>query len=127
VGGRGKTILVVDDEPSIRLLCRVNLELEGRHVLEAGTLDQARGILEHEIVDVLLLDLHIAGEDGAMLLHELHDRESGIRVALLTGSVDISELNVELADAVLAKPFSLETLVGTVQQLADAGAKSGWR
>ena len=35
-------VLVVDDEPSIRLLCRINLELEGFDVLEAGTLAEAR-------------------------------------------------------------------------------------
>jgi two-component system, OmpR family, alkaline phosphatase synthesis response regulator PhoP len=117
---------VVDDEPAIRLLCRVNLELEGRRVLEAGTLSAARQVLDEEEVDVLLLDLHIAGEDGGTLLRELHDRESGVRVALLTGSVDIDKVDAELADAVLAKPFSLGTLVGTVKQLADAGARSEW-
>jgi DNA-binding NtrC family response regulator len=127
VGARGKTILVVDDEPSIRLLCRVNLELEGNHVLEAGTLDEARRILEADDVDVLLLDLHVEGEDGGTLLRELHDRESSTRVALLTGTVDIAQADSTLADAVLAKPFSLETLAGTVQQLVDAGARTEWR
>jgi DNA-binding NtrC family response regulator len=127
VGGGGKTILVVDDEPSIRLLCRVNLELERYRVLEAGTLDDARSLLEQEDVDVLLLDLHVSGADGATLLRELQDRESGTRVALLTGTVDLKELDVAMADAVLAKPFSLETLVGTVQTLADAGARTEWR
>jgi two-component system, OmpR family, response regulator len=127
LGGGRKTILVVDDEPSIRLLCRVNLELEGNRVLEAGTLDDARRVLEQEEVDVLLLDLHVVGEDGATLLRELHDRESAARVALLTGTVDLNEGDVGMADAVLAKPFSLETLVATVQRLADAGARTEWR
>lgn len=125
MGGAGKTILVVDDEPSIRLLCRVNLELEGQRVLEAGTLDDARRLLEAEDVDVLLLDLHVAGEDGATLLRELHDRESGTRVALLTGAVDLSRIDVG-ADAVLPKPFSLETLTATVHDLAQAGARTEW-
>jgi two-component system, OmpR family, response regulator len=127
LGGGRKTILVVDDEPSIRLLCRVNLELEGNRVLEAGTLDDARRMLEQEEVDVLLLDLHVVGEDGATLLRELHDGESGARVALLTGTVDLNEVDVAMADAVLAKPFSLETLVATVRRLADAGARTEWR
>ena len=47
MGGEGghthvKTVLVVDDERSLRLLCRVNLELEGHVVHEAGTLAEAR-------------------------------------------------------------------------------------
>ena len=39
-------MLVVDDEPSLRLLCRVNLELDGHHVREAGTVADARRELE---------------------------------------------------------------------------------
>ena len=41
-GGTSRTVLVVDDERSLRLLCRVNLELDGHRVLEAATLAEAR-------------------------------------------------------------------------------------
>ena len=39
--GDGYTILVVDDDPALRMLCRVNLELDGYAVLEAGSVDEA--------------------------------------------------------------------------------------
>jgi DNA-binding NtrC family response regulator len=122
-----KTILVVDDEPSIRLLCRVNLELEGFRILEAGTLTEARDHLEGDGVDALLLDVHVGSEDGYELLRELGDSESGVRVALLTGSVDVDPANAQLADAVIPKPFSLDLLCGTVHRLVDAGSPSGCR
>jgi DNA-binding NtrC family response regulator len=127
VGGPAKTILVVDDDPSIRLLCRVNLELDGYRILEAGTLEEARIQLDRAEVDALLLDLHVGAEDGGALLRELHDRESGVRVALLTGTVDIDTVDARLADAVLPKPFTLEALAGTVRRLTDAGARTEWQ
>ena len=85
VGGR-RTVLVVDDEPSLRLLCRVNLELEGLRVLEAATLDEARGSLEREHVDVVVLDVHVGSGDGRDLLDELRAASSPTRVLMLTGA-----------------------------------------
>ena len=125
--GDPKTILVVDDEPAIRLLCRVNLELEGFQILEAATLDEARARLESDAVDAVLLDVHVGSELGYDLLRELHDRESGVRVALLTGSVDIESIDAGLADAVIAKPFSLQTLCNTARRLAEADSRTECR
>jgi DNA-binding response OmpR family regulator len=119
MGGRGVTVLVVEDEPSIRLLCRVNLELEGHRVLEAGSLAEARQELEANEVDVVLLDRHVGSEDGYELLRELRDRESGIRIALFTGSVEIGSEDRRIADAVLAKPFAIDELLSTVRGLAE--------
>jgi DNA-binding response OmpR family regulator len=127
VGGPGKTILVVDDDAAIRLLCRVNLELEGFRVLEAATLAEARDRLEGDTIDALLLDVHVGSEDGYELLRELSDGESPVRVALLTGSVDVATVDARLADAVIPKPFSLETLCATARTLTGAGSPSGCR
>ena len=44
-GTAAQTVLVVDDDDSLRLLCRVNLELDGYRVLEAGSLAEAREAL----------------------------------------------------------------------------------
>ena len=117
MGGLGKTILVVDDEPSIRLLCRVNLELDGLRVLEAGTLGEARTLLETEDVEAMLLDVHVAGERGSTLLYELRDAEQPVAVAFLTGSETLGASELAAADAVLRKPFALEALTTTVRHL----------
>ena len=127
MGAEAKTILVVDDDSAIRLLCRVNLELEGFRVFEAATLAEARDRLEDDEIDAMLLDVHVGSEDGYELLRELGDRESPVRVALLTGSVDIATVDARLADAVIPKPFSLETLCATARSLAGAGSPSGCR
>lgn len=116
------TVLVVDDDPSIRLLCRVNLELEGCKVREAGSLDQARSELGRGGVDVVLLDVHVGTRDGAELLAELRRDHPGLPVAMLTGSAGHAVLEQSQADAVLFKPFTLEQLTGTVRSLTSRPA-----
>ena len=83
-------VLVVDDEPAIRLLCRVNLELGGYDVREAGTLDAARAQLD-DGVDVVLLDIHVGNERGDVLLQELRKRQ--IPVVVVTGSADLESVD----------------------------------
>jgi DNA-binding NtrC family response regulator len=107
-------VLVVDDEPAIRLLCRVNLELAGYEVREAGTLREARVHLGEEIA-VVLLDMHVGAERGETLLAELQERR--IPVAVVTGSTDLESAGAQ-ADAVLGKPFTIEDLESTVARLA---------
>ena len=111
-------VLVVDDESAMRFLCRVNLELEGYRVVEAGTLDEARTLLESEPVAVVLLDLQVGLERGDILLEELRAREPRIPVAVVTGSADVDagERRIE-ADAVLAKPFTIDAMLCTVRSL----------
>jgi len=113
-------VLVVDDEPAIRLLCRVNLELEGFRVLEAGNVDEARERLAAEDVGVVLVDVHIGPVDGRDFARELRAHDPPRRVALLTGSIDLSAEEREGADAVVYKPFTIDELVETVQRLSRA-------
>jgi DNA-binding NtrC family response regulator len=118
-GGHKGVVLVVDDEPAIRLLCKVNLELDGYEVREAGTLDEARKHLEGP-VDVVLLDMHVGTERGEVLLEELIERR--IPVAVVTGSTDLATAGAR-ADASLGKPFTIEELEATVTRLAAQSAR----
>ena len=114
-GEAKQVVLVIDDEPAIRLLCRVNLELGGYEVWEAGSIGEARAKLAGD-VDVVLLDMHIGNERGDVLLDELVERE--IPVAIVTGSTDLEAIAGTSANAVLGKPFTIEELESTVASLA---------
>src|SRR5947209_20275104 len=94
--------LVVDDDAALRMLIRVNLELEGFEVREAVDVGQAEGSVAEARPDVVLLDVHLGGVESHDLLARL--RASGIPVALVTGCVDVDEYR-DRADAVVAKPF----------------------
>lgn len=115
----GGTVLVVDDEASLRLLCRVNLDLDGFTVFEAATLAEARDILDGTAVDVVVLDVHVAGDDGRDLLDELRAAESPARVVMLTGSADLTNPRLAAADAVMSKPFDPLDLTRTVRRLSN--------
>jgi DNA-binding NtrC family response regulator len=109
------TALIVDDDAALRLLCRVNLELEGFAVREAATVAEAEAAIAAERPDVVLLDVHLVGEQTHTLLARI--RADGIPVALVTGSVDMHDYR-DRADAVLGKPFAPQTLVDTALRLA---------
>jgi DNA-binding response OmpR family regulator len=107
--------LVIDDDAALRLLCRVNLELEGFTVREASSVAEAEAAVAAERPDVVLLDVHLGGDQSHELLARL--RGDGIPVALVTGSVDINDYR-DVADAVIAKPFEPQELVETARRLA---------
>lgn len=112
MGAEPATVLVVDDDPSLRLLCRVNLELEGYRVVEAANVETARAALADEPIDAILLDVHLGNDDGLALLPAIED--GGPSVALLTGSPGV---HLPEGATVIGKPFSIEELSETVRRL----------
>jgi DNA-binding response OmpR family regulator len=87
------TVLVIDDEAPIRLLCRVNLEAEGMSVLEAG--DGPTGLAKagDEHPDVILLDVMMPGLDGWGVAEVLLDGEetSEIPIIFLTARAEFRD------------------------------------
>lgn len=79
-------VLVVDDEPEIRELCRVNLEFDGYEVLEAGNGHEGLRMIRDERPDVVFLDLMMPGLDGWEVLRAVKedDATASIPVVLLT-------------------------------------------
>ena len=117
--GGGHSVLVVDDEPSIRLLCKVNLELEGYRVLEADSLAEARRHLRESDVAAVLLDVHVGSEDGRELVHEIRSARPSAGIALFSGTSGYAGVATAGADAVIPKPFTLDHLTETVARLAS--------
>src|SRR3569623_375033 len=96
------TALVVEDDAALRMLVRVNLELE-----------EAEAALARARPDGVLLDVHLDGRETLGLLARL--RADGVPVALVTGSVDVEEYR-DAADEVLAKPFVPQALVAVARR-----------
>jgi two-component system phosphate regulon response regulator PhoB len=119
---RPPRVLIVDDDASLRLLCRVNLELEGYRVVEAQSVAEAESVLAAETVDLVLLDVHIGADDGIALMRSLREREHTAAVVLFTGSAHLDRTTRAEADGVLAKPFRLEELFDVVHGLARRSA-----
>jgi DNA-binding NtrC family response regulator len=113
--GRTDSILVVEDDPSLRLLCRVNLELEGYTVREAATIDEAREELAASRPLMVFLDVHLGRESSDEVLDEL--RDARIPVCLVTGTADVAEYR-DRATEVLMKPYAPEALIDAARRLA---------
>ena len=111
--------LVVDDDAALRMLIRVNHDLEGCEVVEASTIEETEAALRVARPDVVLLDMHLGGEESTSLLARV--RAEGIPVALVTGSVDIHDYR-DAADEVLSKPFTPQALIAVARRLARVEA-----
>ena len=114
----GRTVLVVEDDPSLRMLCRVNLELDHYRVLEAESLRRAEELVRTEAIDIVLLDLHVGERDGRELLPLLRERQPGAAICLLSGTSETDPpQDEEGVGAFIRKPFELEDLTGTIERL----------
>jgi two-component system alkaline phosphatase synthesis response regulator PhoP len=114
------TVLVVDDEPDVRVLCKVNLEFEGYRVLEAGDGEAAIEMANREAPDLILLDLmmpHVNGWDVMKRLKE-DEKTANIPIVLLTAMADEASQMRGWEQGVLdyvTKPFNPLSLSKYVQ------------
>jgi DNA-binding response OmpR family regulator len=115
------TVLVVDDEAPIRLLCRVNLEAEGMTVLEAADGDKGLELARAEHPDVVLLDVMMPGRSGWEVAEELLGDEStsSIPIIFLTARAEIRDRakGIDLGGVNVTKPFNPVELAPLVQDL----------
>jgi CheY-like chemotaxis protein len=113
-------IVVADDDDGMRMLCRINLELSGYRVVEAGSGEELDRVLAGaETVALLLLDIHLGDRDGMEIARALRKDRPEIPIAFLTGSGFVSREDTDaVGDATISKPFTLEELTETVTRLA---------
>jgi DNA-binding response OmpR family regulator len=130
-----RRVLVVDDEPSIRLLCRVNLAAAGMEVLEAVDGEHALDLARTESPDIVLLDVMMPGVDGWMVAVELagDERTRDLPVVFLTARAERAdrERGHSLGGVgYLLKPFdplSLGEIVETTLERIDRGEREQLR
>jgi DNA-binding response OmpR family regulator len=110
-------ILVVDDDPQIRDLLQEYLAENGLRVSAALSSAQMSEVLAAEVIDLVILDLRLAGEDGMTIARALRD-QSAIPIVMLTGVRDEADrvMGLELgADDYLTKPFSPRELLARIR------------
>jgi two-component system KDP operon response regulator KdpE len=112
-----KLILVVDDEPRMVRFVRMNLELEGYQVAEAGSGMEALQKVRDDLPDLVLLDVMMPEMDGFETLERLREI-STVPVIMLTvrGDEEDRIRGLELgADDYVAKPFSPRELASRIR------------
>ena len=115
-------VLVIDDEPDVLLLCRVNLQHAGHQVTE--TLDGAEGVnlARQNAPDVVVLDLMLPQMDGYEVLEALHADPAtrDLPVIVLTAKAQVSEHSRSLAEGAvgfMTKPFAPDDLVRHLERV----------
>ncbi len=112
------TILVVDDEPEIRLLYRSELEDRGYKIIEASGSAECYSALEKNKVDLILLDIKLKGESGIDILQTLSSREKKVKVILATAySAYQDDFSTWLADGYWVKSLEFETLIEEINKV----------
>ncbi len=112
-------ILIVDDDASVREML---VEYFGDHAFEARAADSGaamRAEIEHDLPDVILLDLRMPGEDGLSLARYLRERYD-VGIVMVTASGDMVDRIVGLevgADDYIAKPFEPRELLARVRSV----------
>jgi two-component system alkaline phosphatase synthesis response regulator PhoP len=121
-------LLLVEDEPAVRMGLRLSLVRAGHQVLEAASAGEAWPLLEQ--ADLVLLDWMLPDEPGVRLLERLRSdsRYETLPVLMLTarsGEGDRVEGLTRGADDYLTKPFSTPELLARVQALLRRSGRAG--
>jgi DNA-binding response OmpR family regulator len=110
-------VLVVDDDPQICDMLQEYLTQNTLRVSVASSSGQMSQVLAGEAIDLVILDLRLAGEDGMAIVRSLRDT-SAIPIVMLTGVRDEADrvMGLELgADDYLTKPFSPRELLARIR------------
>ncbi|MGN6492180.1 MAG: sigma-54-dependent transcriptional regulator [Agriterribacter sp.] len=86
-----QTILIIDDEPTLRKLLSRLIGLEGYNVLAAGSLDEARKILSREMIPVILCDVRLPDGNGVDFTKEAIAKYPDVQIILMTAYGDIQD------------------------------------
>src|SRR5271169_3440079 len=117
------SILIVDDERSIRETCATVSEQCGMKAVVVATADEALQVLEHSAIDILLTNLKLQQSNGVDLLKQVHDRHPEVAAVVLTqyGTIE-SAVEVTRMGAVdyVTKPFRIEELRSRLERVARA-------
>ncbi len=122
--GFKRTVLVVDDDAALRMLCRVHLEEAGFRVVEASDGDEALETIRADRPDVVLLDIMMPRVSGWQVASDLlNDRSTDaipiIFISALTRNRERLRAFKVGAVGYLAKPFDPSTLGPTIKELLD--------
>ncbi|HEY2938438.1 MAG TPA: response regulator [Gaiellaceae bacterium] len=118
----GPLVLIVDDDDRLREYIRVNLEMEGYAVREAGSADEGLSVLDESTPDLVLLDVMMPHVDGWEMLRRVQERHGvgAIPVIMFSGKLDersAAEATSRGAQGFIGKPFNPQELIDQTKQL----------
>ena len=121
---RRRTVIIADDEPSVRLLVQATIGTDDYNVVEATDGNEAWSLIQEHRPSLVLLDIRMPGRTGLDILRaiRLDPNLAGTKVILLTASALASDMTAGLAagaDHYLTKPFSPRDLLSRVDEALE--------
>ena len=120
---KGLKVLVVDDEPHIREMLREALEGSDAEVVIARSGFDAIDVSRRQRFDLAVVDFSMPGISGRALVERLKQPEPRLKVLVVTGRLDETDLNATGVDLVLRKPFDLAELQTILIQALGDGSR----
>ncbi|MGM8211433.1 response regulator [Virgibacillus sp. W0430] len=120
-------LLVVDDQPGIRLLLSDILENEGYTIDLARTGKEAIVKVEQNAYNLIILDYKLPIIDGKQVIVQLEAMNIGIPVILMSGLIENVDKNTkesQLVKAIVAKPFNIQDICKTVSNILRKNANA---
>ena len=114
-----KTVLLIEDESDTYFLVNGFLQAEGFEVYHAGSIAEAGYFLDRKKPALVLLDNRLPDGHGMHFINKLREKHPAAKVVVISG-VDVGAREYALesgADAFIRKPFTKDTLLGTVGYL----------
>lgn len=122
------SILIVDDEPQMREVLSLFLTEHGYQVFMASSSTETLKMVKQKHVDLVVLDIGLAGEDGLKLLCEIKALRPGTQVVMLTGMGFVEDLLEEAhqkgADGYVSKGLPMDELLLEITRVSKALAAS---
>jgi CheY-like chemotaxis protein len=120
----GQTVLVVDDEPTVRMLVTETLQDLGYTALEAGDGTAALTIVQSAVrIDLLVTDVGLPGLNGRQLAEAARRVRPGLRVLFITGYAHNAAIGngglLGPGMEIITKPFALEMLASKIREMIE--------
>ena len=122
--GTGEVVLVIDDEPTIRMLVGEVLAESGYAVIEAPDGSAGLRVLESNArIDLLITDVGLpGGMNGRQVADAARVSRPGLKVLFITGYAEnaiLGRVRLDKGTSVLAKPFQMEKLAGRIREMME--------
>ncbi len=117
---RPARILIVDDDPDVRLVLRRMLEPDGYEVGEAGHGREALEVIGNRPFDLVITDLIMPEQEGIETIQTFHRRYPEVKIIAISGAYGSDYLRIAKhlgAHEVMQKPLRLEAVLSTVSRL----------
>ncbi len=121
----GETVLVVDDEPTIRMLIGDTLAELGYRAIEVGDAASGLKVLDSDVnIDLLITDVGLpGGMNGKEMADAARAKRPKLKVLFITGYAEnaaITNGHLEPGMDVMSKPFSMDKLAGRIRSIIEA-------